>query len=61
MTEDLTQILAELVIIEGESIGWIHLCENVYVHQGGDDSTEEILVIGTPTPTMAGLNLLLVT
>ena len=54
---DLNQLLAE---IEAESIGWIPLGEQAYAHRGKDEPADEILVVGLPDATMAGLNVLLV-
>lgn len=59
MTEDLDHLLAELAAIKAESIGWIPLGEQAYVHQGDDETAEEILVVGIPNVSMAGLNVLL--
>ena len=56
---DLNQLLAELAEIEAESIGWIPLGEQVYAHRGKEDPADEILVVGLPDATMAGLNVLL--
>jgi hypothetical protein len=59
MTEDIHQFLAELAAIKAESIGWIHLEENAYFHQGDDETAEEILVVGIPDVSMVALNVLL--
>lgn len=57
---ELNQLLAELAEIEAESIGWIPLGEQAYAHRGEEGPADEILVVGIPDATMAGLNVLLV-
>lgn len=46
----------ELAEIEAESIGWVPLGDDCYLHTGNDSS--EILIVGTATAGMAGINVL---
>ena len=58
---DLEMEWAELVVIEAESIGWLPLAEDAYLHVGKPDEEETfITVTGVPDAGMAGMNVLLV-
>ena len=46
----------ELADIEAESIGWLPLGEGCYLHTGSDSA--EILIVGTASASLAGLNML---
>lgn len=46
----------ELAEIEAEAIGWLPLGDGCYLHTGNDSS--EILIVGTATAGMAGINVL---
>jgi hypothetical protein len=46
----------ELADIEAESIGWLPLGEGCYLHTGNDSA--EILIVGTASASLAGLNML---
>jgi hypothetical protein len=46
----------ELADIEAESIGWLPLDEGCYLHTGSDSA--EILIVGTASASLAGLNML---
>jgi hypothetical protein len=46
----------ELVHIEAESIGWIPLDKNAYLHVGADEAV--IQVVGVAKPEMADSNVL---
>jgi len=46
----------ELAEIETESIGWLPLGEGCYLHTGNDSA--EILIVGTASASLAGLNML---
>ena len=51
---------SELAQIQAESIGWIPLDEDVYLHIGSDSSanTSVIEVVGLPRPEMQGSTIL---
>ena len=51
-----TDFQSELAQIQAESIGWIPLEENAYLHQGADESV--IQVVGLPTPEASDSNIL---
>ena len=51
--------LADLAVIEAESIGWLPLGEGAYLHPG-DPEGDVITVVGVPEVGMAGMNVLLV-
>jgi hypothetical protein len=46
----------ELAEIEAEAIGWVPLGDGCYLHTGNDSS--EVLIVGTATAVMAGINVL---
>ena len=46
----------ELAEIEAEAIGWVPLGDGCYLHTGNDSS--EVLIVGTATAGMAGINVL---
>jgi hypothetical protein len=46
----------ELADIEAESIGWLPLGEGCYLHTGNDSA--EILIVGSASASLAGLNML---
>jgi hypothetical protein len=46
----------ELAEIEAEAIGWVPLGEGCYLHTGNDST--EVLIVGTATAGMAGINVL---
>ncbi len=46
----------ELADIEAESIGWLPLGEGCYLHTGNDSA--EILIVGSASASLAGLNVL---
>lgn len=51
--------LAELATIEAESIGWLPLEDNVYLHVGNPDEEEVVITVtGVPDVGMAGKNVL---
>jgi hypothetical protein len=53
--------LQELQAIKAESIGWLPLEQNVYLHRGapiGTDQDTVIEVVGIADADMAGLNVL---
>ena len=53
--------LAELAVIEAESIGWLPLSDGAYLHVGKpDEEALVITVVGVPEVGMAGMNVLLV-
>lgn len=53
--------LRELAEVEAESIGWIALGEEAYLHVGDPDEEETVItVVGVPDASMAGMNVLLV-
>lgn len=49
---------AELAAIEAESIGWLPLGEDTYLHIGDPDALV-IDVVGVPDAGMVGMNVLL--
>ena len=58
---DLQAELQELATIEAESIGWLPLGEEAYLHVGDPDEEETVItVVGVPDASMAGMNVLLV-
>jgi hypothetical protein len=46
----------ELAEIEAEAIGWVPFGDGCYLHTGNDSS--EVLIVGTATAGMAGINVL---
>ncbi len=57
---DLDELKAELSAIEAESIGWIALGKDAYLHVGKPDEEEVVItVVGVPEVGMAGMNVLL--
>ena len=54
--EGIDQFLAE---VAAESIGWIPLGDEAYLHVA-DESDEEITIVGIPDASMVGMNVLLV-
>ena len=46
----------DLADIEAESIGWLPLGEGCYLHTGNDSA--EILIVGSASASLAGLNVL---
>ena len=57
---DLDELKAELSAIEAESIGWIALGKDAYLHVGKPDEEEgAITVTGIPDSSTLGLNVLL--
>lgn len=46
----------ELAEIEAEAIGWLPLGDGCYLHTGND--SPEVLIVGTATAGMAGINVL---
>ena len=51
----------ELAEVEAESIGWIALGEEAYLHVGDPDEEETVItVVGVPDASMAGMDVLLV-
>lgn len=46
----------ELADIEAEAIGWLPLGEGCYLHTGNDSA--EILIVGSASASLAGLNVL---
>ena len=53
--------LAELAVIEAESIGWLPLSDGAYLQVGKpDEEALVITVVGVPEVGMAGMNVLLV-
>ena len=46
----------ELAEIEAESIGWLALDDGCYLHTGADPT--EVLIVGTASANLAGLNVL---
>lgn len=58
---DLQAELQELTAIEAESIGWIPLEANAYLHVGNPDEEEIVItVVGVADVGMVGGNVLLV-
>ncbi|WP_144728449.1 hypothetical protein [Extensimonas perlucida] len=58
---DLQIELTELAAIEAESIGWLPLGDDAYLHVGKPDEEEIVItVVGVPDAGMAGVNVLLV-
>ena len=57
MLDHLQAELQEIAAIEAESIGWLPLDENAYLHVG-DPEGEVITVVGVPDAGMAGMNVL---
>ncbi|MDU7590038.1 MAG: hypothetical protein E7K47_22145 [Acidovorax sp.] len=58
---DLQIELTELAAIEAESIGWLPLGDDAYLHVGKPDEEEIVItVVGAPDAGMAGMNVLLV-
>ena len=55
---DLQVELTELAAIEAESIGWLPLGEDTYLHIGDPDALV-IDVVGVPDAGMVGMNVLL--
>ena len=61
MHPDNTDFLRELKAIQAESIGWLPLGQQAYLHRGAQVGTEPDLVIevvGVADAGMAGLNVL---
>ena len=57
---DLQAELQELAAIEAESIGWIALGKDAYLHVGKPDEEEGVITVtGIPDSSMLGLNVLL--
>jgi hypothetical protein len=56
MTSIETDFWAELARIEAESIGWIPLDKDAYLHVGADEAV--IQVVGVAKPEMADSNVL---
>jgi hypothetical protein len=57
---DLDELKAELSAIEAESIGWIALGKDAYLHVGKPDEEEGVITVtGIPDSSMLGLNVLL--
>lgn len=56
---DLQAELADLAVIEAESIGWLPMDAGAYLHVG-DPEGDVITVTGVPDVGMAGMNVLLV-
>ncbi len=56
---DLPAEMAELAVIEAESIGWLPLGGGAYLHVGDPDALV-IEVVGVPEVGMAAMNVLLV-
>ena len=52
------QLVSELEAIAGESIGWIPLASNAYLHVGNRED-EYVHVVGVADSGMAGMNVLL--
>lgn len=51
----------ELAEIEAESIGWLPLGKDAYLHVGKPEEEEVVItVVGVPDASMAGMNVLLV-
>ena len=58
---DLQAEMAELAVIEAESIGWLPLGDGAYLHLGKPEEEEVVItVVGVPEVGMAGMNVLLV-
>lgn len=58
---DLQAELAELTAIEAESICWLPLAEDAYLHLGKPDEEEVVITVtGIPDASMVGMNVLLV-
>jgi len=55
---DLSELALELQAIEAESIGWLPLAEDAYLHLGDPESLV-IDVVGVPDAAMAEMNVLL--
>ena len=52
---------AEMAAIAAESIGWLPLGDDAYLHVGKPDEEEIVItVVGVPEVGMAGVNVLLV-
>jgi len=58
---DPDDLKAELAAIEAESIGWLPLAENAYLHLGKPEEEEIVItVVGVPEAGMVEMNVLLV-
>lgn len=56
---DPDELRAELSAIQAESIGWIPLGKDAYLHVGKPEEEVVITVTGIPDVSMLGLNVLL--
>ena len=54
---DLPAEMAELAVIEAESIGWLPLGNGAYLH-AGDPEALVITVVGVPDAGMVGMDVL---
>ena len=55
LSNDISEV--DIQTLEAESMGWVYLCEGVYLHEGTDGSGV-IQVVGIAHPSMSESNVL---